>query len=124
MVQYAQGINSNRAYSIKFCVIPSSFNVERLLYADPALKESLPRVADMCPNEDGAAVDARGHPLPPCIVMERGESLDEWAIRCEPETPLTIEVCQPSMHMLHCRDIRTCYRGCLSRNCHFLLHDK
>ena len=92
MVQFAQGINSNRAYSIKFCVIPSVFNVERLLYADPAMKESLPTVADMCPNEGGAVVDARGHPLPPCIVMERGESLDEWAIRCEPEITHTIEV--------------------------------
>jgi hypothetical protein len=93
VVQFAQAVGSSRAFMIRFCVIPSAFNVERMLYADPALKGSLPKVADICPNEDGAIVDARGHPLPPCIVMERGEALDEWAIRCEPEIAVTIEVC-------------------------------
>lgn len=32
-------------------------------------------------NEDGALVDARGNALPPCIVMEKGESLDLWVKR-------------------------------------------
>ena len=36
-------------------------------------------------NADGAHVDANGHPLPPCIVMERGESLDIWAARAQPD---------------------------------------
>ena len=26
-----------------------------------------------------------GHPLPPCIVMERGESLDKWQARAKPD---------------------------------------
>eukprot|EP00892_Ulva_mutabilis_P008124 jgi/Ulvmu1/5684/UM024_0031.1 len=45
----------------------------------------LPRVEAMC--EAGAAelVDPRGRPLPPCIVMEKGESLHDWSERAEPD---------------------------------------
>ena len=35
--------------------------------------------------EDGEVVDPSGHPLPPCIVMERGESLDLWSDRNAPD---------------------------------------
>lgn len=37
------------------------------------------------PNNDKAHVDAYGFPLPPCIIMERGESLDIWAARAQPD---------------------------------------
>ena len=32
-------------------------------------------------NEDGALRDSHGNALPPCIVMEKGESLDLWMKR-------------------------------------------
>jgi hypothetical protein len=36
-------------------------------------------------NTDDSVVDPSGHPLPPCIVMERGESLDLWSERAKPD---------------------------------------
>jgi hypothetical protein len=36
--------------------------------------------------------DGHGHPLPPFIVMERGESLDMWAARAQPDRPLAFAV--------------------------------
>jgi hypothetical protein len=36
-------------------------------------------------NADGSLVDPAGYPLPPCIVMERGESLDLWSQRAKPD---------------------------------------
>lgn len=45
----------------------------------------LVQVRNVEANTDGVHVDARGHPLPPCIVMERGESLDIWAARAKPD---------------------------------------
>ena len=36
-------------------------------------------------NLDGEFTDPSGHSLPPCIVMERGESLDIWTQRAEPD---------------------------------------
>ena len=36
-------------------------------------------------NADNKLVDAHGHALPPCIIMERGESLDIWISRAKPD---------------------------------------
>lgn len=44
-------------------------------------------------NEGKVVVDSCGHPLPPCIVMERGESLDLWAARAQPDRPQAHSVC-------------------------------
>ena len=35
--------------------------------------------------EEDRFVDPIGHALPPCIVMERGESLDLWSERNAPD---------------------------------------
>lgn len=34
---------------------------------------------------DGVLVDSKGRPLPPCIVMERAESLHDWSDRAKPD---------------------------------------
>ena len=46
-------------------------------------------------NKDKSLLDAHGHPLPPCIVMERGESLDLWAARRHPDRSqaFTVRLC-------------------------------
>jgi hypothetical protein len=41
----------------------------------------------------GDLVDPQGMALPPCIVMERGESLQEWANRAEPDLFAALAVC-------------------------------
>jgi hypothetical protein len=41
----------------------------------------------------GELVDPQGRALPPCIVMERGESLQEWANRAEPDLLASLAVC-------------------------------
>jgi hypothetical protein len=41
----------------------------------------------------GELVDPSGKPMPPCIVMERGESLQEWANRAEPDLFTALAVC-------------------------------
>jgi hypothetical protein len=44
----------------------------------------------------GELVDPSGNALPPCIVMERGESLQDWANRAEPDLFMSLAVCPPS----------------------------
>jgi serine/threonine protein kinase len=46
-----------------------------------SLGELLAPFAQVCPNEDGALVAADGTAYPPFIILERGESLDEWQYR-------------------------------------------
>ena len=43
------------------------------------------QVRDIVSNDNCEVVDAKGNPLPPCIVMERGESLDIWSARARPD---------------------------------------
>jgi hypothetical protein len=44
----------------------------------------------------GELVDPCSRALPPCIVMERGESLQEWANRAEPDLFMSLAVCSHS----------------------------
>eukprot|EP00892_Ulva_mutabilis_P005729 jgi/Ulvmu1/3528/UM163_0010.1 len=52
----------------------------------------LPQVDAAVGIGDARLVDARGRPLPPCIVMEKGESLEDWSERAEPDRFTAIAV--------------------------------
>ena len=45
----------------------------------------LPQVEAVCDGAAGNLIDAAGRQLPPCIVMEKGESLQDWSNRAEPD---------------------------------------
>ena len=60
----------------------------------------LPHVEAVCDSAEAGLVDPRGRSLPPCIVMERGESLQEWCDRAEPDRFTTFAVrTRQFMHM-------------------------
>jgi hypothetical protein len=44
-------------------------------------------------NLERSVVDACGNPLPPCIVMERGEAMDVWVARARPDRAQALSVC-------------------------------
>ena len=44
-------------------------------------------------NADNGLVDPSGCPLPPFIVMERGDSLDIWSERAKPDVWQSVSVC-------------------------------
>ena len=54
------------------------------LYRNSLLSTLLPKCLALCGNETQS--DARGIPLPPFFIKEKGESLDEWSCRAEPDT--------------------------------------
>jgi hypothetical protein len=51
------------------------------------------QVRDVEDNLDKLVMDACGNPLPPCIVMERGEALDLWVARAKPDRTQALSVC-------------------------------
>jgi hypothetical protein len=53
-----------------------------LMHLTPLLSMQVEALRD---GVKGELVDPRGNALPPCIVMERGESLQEWCNRAEPD---------------------------------------
>ena len=46
-------------------------------------RNAVPQVRNVESNADKGIKDPQGNPLPPCIVMERGESLDIWSERAQ-----------------------------------------
>eukprot|EP00892_Ulva_mutabilis_P010359 jgi/Ulvmu1/7696/UM038_0128.1 len=57
-----------------------------------AAAQFLPKLEAVCDGRDGKLVDPRGRPLPPCIVMEKGESLQDWSERAEPDLFTSLSV--------------------------------
>ena len=57
-----------------------------------AVAQCLPKLEAVADCESGQLHDPRGRSLPSCIVMERGESLHEWADRAKPEIFTTLAV--------------------------------
>jgi hypothetical protein len=64
---------------VQFYTQREIFNLELQLYSDPTLQQLMPARHEVLPNEDGAIRSPSGLRFPPCIVLERGESLDEFA---------------------------------------------
>jgi hypothetical protein len=83
IVQFAQDRRTKIEYAAKFFVSAVAFADEAALYTDPdnPLGEFLPQLRNLVDNASGEMLDARGRPFPPCIVMEKGESLDVWRKR-------------------------------------------
>ena len=53
----------------------------------------VPQVEAVCDGSAGGLEDPRGRWLPPCIVMEKGESLHDWSDRAEPDLFTSLAVC-------------------------------
>lgn len=105
VVAFAVGASDRLGYAIKFFVAPSAFVAERQLYESRVLGALLPKIEDVYDPSDtpGRFVDRHGSPLPPCIVMERGESLNEWSRRAKPDVFQAVAVRLPPPCPWECR---------------------
>ena len=80
VVQVVEDSRTHVQYAMKFYLSPNAFRDEKALYEDSSqpLGRFLPEVHRIV-DSGSELVDCRGTSLPPCIVMEKGESLDVWA---------------------------------------------
>lgn len=74
---------SKLEYAIKCFVSRAAFHDEVAQYTDTSspLHHFIPKVQDVVDNGDGKFLDVNRRPMPPCIVVEKGESLDMWMQR-------------------------------------------
>lgn len=83
MVQFARRTDGcgMEPYAIKFFLQRSSYQEEADLYrvSCPKLRRFMPKVVKYVTNDDKRVLDPFGNPLPPFIVMEKGESLRDRA---------------------------------------------
>lgn len=99
VVQFAVGAddkNAGSSFAVKFFLSKQAFAAERAIYKRDGLLQALPRLHGLCSNADHRMVDAHGNPLPPCIVLERGESLQERLRGAPLGTRSAAKVCTPS----------------------------
>eukprot|EP00892_Ulva_mutabilis_P006501 jgi/Ulvmu1/4222/UM019_0201.1 len=71
--------------AVKFFLSRRAFDTELQLYKVDVLRSMMPPIQMEVGNADGAARNSRGYPWPPCIVLEKGESLQEWKAKTQPE---------------------------------------
>ena len=72
-----------KQFAVKFFLNRRDFDLEHALYSDSNVSHVLPPAVDISSNELEPLV--LGRVLPPMIITERGESLDEWTRRCQPD---------------------------------------
>ena len=80
-----------------------------VLYEVPALRSMMPTIKGFVGNEAHDARSLSGYEWPPCIIIERGESLQEWAQREQHDFVTILQV--PPLHA--CISCRTLARSCI-----------
>eukprot|EP00892_Ulva_mutabilis_P002568 jgi/Ulvmu1/12311/UM088_0031.1 len=94
VVQMIRQQRTQHEFAMKAFASNVTFAAEAALYTDRSgpLGAFLPQAKAIMDNLDGEFRDPHGHRMPPCIIMEKGESLDMWCHRAEPDRPLVYAV--------------------------------
>ena len=94
MVQTIRHDLSSTDYVLKAFATSAAFKAEVALYrdGDQPLGAFLPNMREILDTGGRQFRDPHGHIMPPCIVMEKGESLDFWRERAAPDQPLVYAV--------------------------------
>jgi hypothetical protein len=83
VVRFAIHDLNTKEFAVKFFLDRDNFKKEEELYTNRSLQHIFPPTDEVSSNDLEPHVLDR--PLPPMIVTERGESLDEWAHRSKPD---------------------------------------
>eukprot|EP00892_Ulva_mutabilis_P000505 jgi/Ulvmu1/10455/UM063_0010.1 len=79
LVQFASIVNTQDKAAIKFYMDMLAFQRERDLYQDAQLKSMMPATLAIEENTSGECQTPYGYKFPPFVIIECGQSLDEWA---------------------------------------------
>lgn len=108
LVQFAaDASNSQVEFALKFFVRADAFRQEAVHYRDASspFRKLLPPCRSIVANHDELFVDGHGRAMPPCIVVERGESLDMWMQRSkqgiDPFTCMQVQTRRPTVSLHH-----------------------
>ena len=92
VVQFMRNTRSEAAVAVKFFLSRAAFAAELELYGVGVLRGMMPEVRLKVRNDDAAQRSSRGYAWPPCIVLEKGESLQEWKARTKPAFSTVLDV--------------------------------
>ena len=98
VVQFVRAPQNNHHYAVKLFASRTAYEDEKQLYLH-CFPKFMPTVIQFVDNQDGKFCDPTGGPMPPCLVMEKGESLTERTMRRKNDIFTTIQAC-PTAYML------------------------
>ena len=110
VVQFMRSTRSDDAVAVKFFLSETAFAAELELYGVGVLRGMMPAVRLKVGNGDEAERNSRGYPWPPCIVLEKGESLQEWKARTQPAFSTILDVRSFEQHASVLMHASTCAR--------------
>eukprot|EP00892_Ulva_mutabilis_P011349 jgi/Ulvmu1/8587/UM045_0030.1 len=84
VVQFMRSARTEEAVAVKFFLSRKAFDAELELYKVDVLRSMMPAIRLDLSNADAAERNSRSYPWPPCIVIEKGESLQEWKAKTQP----------------------------------------
>jgi serine/threonine protein kinase len=85
-VQFVRRIPDQVQFAVKFFLQNELvFEREHSLYSNASLRPILPEALHIVPNKDSQVRSQSGYVFPPFIMVEKGESLNEWASRKSPD---------------------------------------
>eukprot|EP00892_Ulva_mutabilis_P005913 jgi/Ulvmu1/3694/UM017_0111.1 len=79
VVQFAGIASTLDRAAVKFYIDRSAFDRERELYTESQLKAMMPATLAIEDNASGKVCTPYGYVFPPFVIIECGQSLDEWA---------------------------------------------
>ena len=94
VVQIMRSVRQEEFVAVKFFLSRTAFDAELELYRVEALRNMMPEIKMEVSNNESSAIErnSRGYPWPPCIVLEKGESLQEWKAKTRPAFSTIVDV--------------------------------
>ena len=106
VVQFMRSTRAEEFVAVKFFLSETAYDTEMQLYEVDVLRSMMPEIRMELRNVDAAERSNRGYAWPPCIVLEKGESLQEWKARTQPAFSTILDVrpcCKTSLFKMPVR---------------------
>ena len=92
VVQFMRSTRTEEFVAVKFFLSCAAYDAEARLYKVDVLRSMMPAIRMDVSNEDTGERNSRGYPWPPFMVLEKGESLQEWKARTKPAFSTILDV--------------------------------
>jgi len=93
VVHFMRWARTEEPVAVKFFLSQVAFDEEMQLYAEERLRSMMPVMRDAM--RAGEVKSFSGYAFPAFVVLERGESLQDWRRIVQPRITTVVDVCSP-----------------------------
>ena len=96
VVQFMRWARTEEPVAVKFFLSQATFDKEMQLYVEDSLRSMMPVMREAV--RAGQVKNRSGYMFPAFVVLERGESLQDWRRNVMPQTATVVDVCALLAH--------------------------